>query len=226
MHPVEITTVEMHTGGEPVRIVTGGYPPIPGETILVKRRYVRERLDHLRRFLMYEPRGHFDMYGVIPVEPDLAEADLAVLFMHNEGYSTMCGHAAIALGRYAVDRGPEERTTQAPEKGRREGVHLACLSCQGMPAVDDASYGTCCIVPNAASSIAQGTPRRKVPQSLIKNVTEASRFPQLIMLLEQPTLAWDAYLAQGESCGYMDNSALRLSCPHIHKPYGSKIPRE
>lgn len=94
----------MHTGGEPVRIVESGYPPIPGETILDKRRYVRENLDHLRRLLMHEPRGHFDMYGVIPVEPDLPEADLAVLFMHNEGYSTMCGHATIALGRYAVDR--------------------------------------------------------------------------------------------------------------------------
>ena len=95
----------MHTGGEPVRIVESGYPPIPGETILDKRRYVKENLDHLRRVLMHEPRGHFDMYGVIPVEPDLPEADLAVLFMHNEGYSTMCGHATIALGRYAVDRG-------------------------------------------------------------------------------------------------------------------------
>jgi trans-L-3-hydroxyproline dehydratase len=100
-----IETVEMHTGGEPVRIVTSGYPPIPGDTILAKRRHVREHLDHLRRRLMLEPRGHFDMYGVIPVEPDLPEADLAVLFMHNEGYSTMCGHAVIALGRWAVDSG-------------------------------------------------------------------------------------------------------------------------
>lgn len=100
-----ITTTEMHTGGEPVRIVESGYPPIPGATILDKRRHVRSELDHLRTALMHEPRGHFDMYGVIPVEPDLPEADLAVLFMHNEGYSTMCGHAVIALGRYAVDRG-------------------------------------------------------------------------------------------------------------------------
>ncbi len=100
-----ITTTEMHTGGEPVRIVESGYPPIPGATILDKRRYVRAELDHLRTALMHEPRGHFDMYGVIPVEPDLPEADLAVLFMHNSGYSTMCGHAVIALGRYAVDRG-------------------------------------------------------------------------------------------------------------------------
>ena len=102
---IAIETVEMHTGGEPVRIVASGYPPIQGKTVLAKRRYARERLDHLRRLLMFEPRGHFDMYGVIPVEPDLPEADLAVLFMHNEGYSTMCGHAVIALGRYAVDRG-------------------------------------------------------------------------------------------------------------------------
>ncbi len=100
-----ITTTEMHTGGEPVRIVESGYPPIPGATILDKRRYALAELDHLRTALMHEPRGHFDMYGVIPVEPDLPEADLAVLFMHNSGYSTMCGHAVIALGRYAVDKG-------------------------------------------------------------------------------------------------------------------------
>lgn len=110
---IELTTTEMHTGGEPVRIVESGYPPIPGATILDKRRYARDHLDHLRTILMHEPRGHFDMYGVIPVEPDV-EADLAVLFMHNEGYSTMCGHATIALGRYAVDRGvvpPSEPVT-------------------------------------------------------------------------------------------------------------------
>ncbi|MCV0395054.1 MAG: proline racemase family protein [Rhizobiaceae bacterium] len=95
----------MHTGGEPVRIVTGGYPPLPTGPILAKRAHARDKLDHLRKFLMFEPRGHFDMYGALLVEPDLPSADLAVLFMHNEGYSTMCGHAVIALGRYAVDNG-------------------------------------------------------------------------------------------------------------------------
>ncbi len=100
-----IRTVEMHTGGEPVRIVVDGLPPILGTTILEKRRYAREHLDGLRRALMAEPRGHHDMYGVWFVEPDLPDVDLAVLFTHNEGYSTMCGHATIALGRYAVEEG-------------------------------------------------------------------------------------------------------------------------
>jgi trans-L-3-hydroxyproline dehydratase len=102
---IAIETVEMHTGGEPVRIVTDGYPPVEGATILDKRRYAAEHLDRLRHLLIYEPRGHHDMYGVIPVPPDDPAADLAVLFMHNEGYSTMCGHAVIALGRWAVDSG-------------------------------------------------------------------------------------------------------------------------
>ena len=102
---LEITVVDMHTGGEALRIVTSGYPEIKGETILAKRRYVSENLDHIRKLLMREPRGHSEMYGALLVTPDNEKADLAVLFMHNGGYSVMCGHAVIALGRYAVDSG-------------------------------------------------------------------------------------------------------------------------
>ena len=100
---VRVCVTDMHTGGEPLRIITSGYPEIKGTTLLEKRRYVKENLDYLRTFLMHEPRGHFDQYGALLVEPDNKQADIAVLFMHNEGYSTMCGHAIIALGRFVVD---------------------------------------------------------------------------------------------------------------------------
>jgi len=92
-----ITTIDAHAAGEPLRVVTKGIPPIPGDTILAKRRYAREHLEHLRRALMFEPRGHADMYGCILTEPVTPDGDLGVLFMHNEGYSTMCGHGVIAL---------------------------------------------------------------------------------------------------------------------------------
>ena len=88
---LRLTTVEMHTAGEPVRIVTGGWPTPEGRTILDKRRHAKEQQDHLRQLLMAEPRGHADMYGALLVPPDAPQADLAVLFMHNEGWSTMCG---------------------------------------------------------------------------------------------------------------------------------------
>ncbi len=100
-----LSTVEMHTGGEPTRIVVDGWPEFSGKTLLDKRREAKDRFDHLRRGLMLEPRGHDGMYGALLVEPDHPEADLAVLFMHNEGYSTMCGHATIALARWAVESG-------------------------------------------------------------------------------------------------------------------------
>ncbi|MFL5733836.1 MAG: trans-3-hydroxy-L-proline dehydratase [Chloroflexia bacterium] len=97
-----IGTIESHTAGEALRIVTSGVPVIPGATILEKRRWVAENLDQVRRALMHEPRGHADMYGCYVTPPVTDQADLGVIFMHNEGYSTMCGHGVIALAMVAV----------------------------------------------------------------------------------------------------------------------------
>jgi proline racemase len=90
-----VKTIDMHTGGEPLRVLTDGLPPIEGSTVLDKRRFFREHYDSLRTGLMWEPRGHADMYGAV-VTP-ATDADFDVFFLHNEGYSTMCGHAIIAL---------------------------------------------------------------------------------------------------------------------------------
>jgi proline racemase len=104
-----ISTVDYHTGGEPFRIVTGGMDALRGATILDKRRDALERLDHVRRLLVYEPRGHADMYGCFVVESDDDGADLGVVFFHNAGYSTACGHGTIALVTWALDDGLLEK---------------------------------------------------------------------------------------------------------------------
>jgi proline racemase len=104
-----IRAVDYHTAGEPFRIVTGGVEPLRGATILDKRRDALERLDHVRRLLVHEPRGHADMYGCHVVEPNDAGADLGVVFFHNAGYSTACGHGTIALVTWALDEGVVER---------------------------------------------------------------------------------------------------------------------
>jgi len=104
-----VKIIDMHTCGEPTRIIIKGYPTIKGSTILEKRRYVQENLDYLRKRILFEPRGHKDQYGAILIKNNTNEnngkdiADVGVLFMHNEGYSTMCGHATIALGRFFID---------------------------------------------------------------------------------------------------------------------------
>lgn len=124
---VTLDVVDMHTAGEPVRIVVGGYPRLEGASILDKRRDALERHDDLRRAMMHEPRGHAGMYGVIPVEPSAAAraqgARLACLFTHASGYSTMCGHATIAYARFAVERG----LVEAPADGlARFALELPC----------------------------------------------------------------------------------------------------
>ena len=98
---MRITTIDMQAGGEPLRVVIDGLPPIEGRTVLEKRRYFREHYDYLRTGLIWEPRGHADMYGAV-IMPSV-DADFDVFFMHNEGYSTMCGHAIIALTKLAVE---------------------------------------------------------------------------------------------------------------------------
>ncbi|MCH2180876.1 MAG: proline racemase family protein [Mariniblastus sp.] len=104
-----IVTVDMHTGGEPLRIVASGYPVIPGRNSIERREYCANELDHLRKLIMWEPRGHADMYGCILTPPNEAfddvQADFGVLFMHNEGYSSMCGHGIIAVTKLAIESG-------------------------------------------------------------------------------------------------------------------------
>ena len=104
-----ISAVDYHTGGEPFRIVTDGIDAPQGATILERRRDAHERLDHVRRLLVYEPRGHADMYGCFVVPPNDPGADLGVVFFHNAGYSTACGHGTIALVTWALDEGIVER---------------------------------------------------------------------------------------------------------------------
>ncbi len=100
-----ITTTDYHTGGEPFRIVTGGVPPLEGRSVPERRRWAAANLEPVRRLLVNEPRGHADMYGGFVTPPDDADGDLGVVFFHNEGYSTACGHGTIALVTWAIDSG-------------------------------------------------------------------------------------------------------------------------
>jgi len=100
-----VVTIDAHAAGEPFRVVVDGVPSLEGDTILARRRYARAHVDHLRTALMWEPRGHADMYGCLMTPPVSADADVGVLFLHNEGYSTMCGHGIIAFTTVALETG-------------------------------------------------------------------------------------------------------------------------
>lgn len=100
---IRYKSIDLHTGGEPVRVLDSAIQDLPEMSILEYRRVFEKEYDHIRKALIFEPRGHADMYGCIIVPS--SKADFGVLFIHNDGYSTMCGHATIALGKLAVEAG-------------------------------------------------------------------------------------------------------------------------
>lgn len=110
---LSISTIDTHTGGEPLRIITGGLPPLNGTTVLEKRRYFMENFDHIRRGILQEPRGHADMYGAVLSEPS-DDADLDVFFLNTVGYSPMCGHAILAIAKVALETGLVRKSGSDP----------------------------------------------------------------------------------------------------------------
>lgn len=140
-----VRTIDAHTAGEPLRLIVSGFPTVEGATILEKREWLKEHCDHLRTALMLEPRGHADMYGAILTEPERPDSDAGVLFMHNEGYSTMCGHGIIAVVTIALERGlitpragREEIVLDTPAGAVRARAALATLD--GRPRVKSVTF--------------------------------------------------------------------------------------
>src|SRR5438094_386242 len=115
-----VSTVDYHTAGEPFRIVSGGVPALQGKTILEKRRFALEHLDHIRQLLVFEPRGHADMYGGFVTEAENDGAQLGVVFFHNAGYSTACRHGTIAVVTCAVEA---DRDIAHPLQSELQGIY-------------------------------------------------------------------------------------------------------
>jgi len=128
-----ITTIDGHTGGEPMRVVTGGVPGIPGATMLEKMDYCRKNWDSLRTFLIHEPRGHKDMYACLLTEPSANGADFGVVWLGQGGYDPMCGHGTIVLSTVLVETGmveaSEPQTTIVLDTPA--GVVRACVYVKG-----------------------------------------------------------------------------------------------
>jgi proline racemase len=106
-----VEVLDLHCAGEPLRMIRSGFPDVPDLPVLERRRWVARNADHVRRAIVNEPRGHRDMYGAILLPPHTPAADVCLLFMHNEGYSTMCGHGVIAVTTALIEEGLYPATT-------------------------------------------------------------------------------------------------------------------
>lgn len=100
-----LNAVDTHTEGEPTRIITGGVGHLAGSSITEKRDFFQRHLDHLRTALLFEPRGHRDMFGCVLTEPAGSDAEFGMFFMDGGGYQDMCGHATVGVSTALVELG-------------------------------------------------------------------------------------------------------------------------
>ena len=99
-----VQTVESHTEGMPTRVVISGLGEIPGDTAFAKRAYFMEHMDHLREWLMFEPRGHSAMSGAILQKSTRPDADIGVVYIEVSGCLPMCGHGTIGVATVLVEK--------------------------------------------------------------------------------------------------------------------------
>lgn len=99
-----VKTVETHTEGMPTRVVLEGIGEIPGATAFAKRAYFMEHMDHLRQWLMFEPRGHSAMSGAIIQKSTRPDADIGVIYIEVSGCLPMCGHGTIGVATVLVEK--------------------------------------------------------------------------------------------------------------------------
>ncbi|WP_462402215.1 4-hydroxyproline epimerase [Pseudomonas sp. Marseille-QA0332] len=92
-----IHVIDSHTGGEPTRLVMGGFPALAGQTMAQKRDALRSDHDRWRRAALLEPRGNDVLVGALYCEPVSPDATCGVIFFNNTGYLGMCGHGTIGL---------------------------------------------------------------------------------------------------------------------------------
>ncbi len=109
------SAVDSHTEGMPTRVITGGMPALPGDTMLERKLHFETELDDVRRLLMQEPRGHGAMSGAILQPPTRDDADWGVLFIEVSGCLPMCGHGTIGVATVLVETGMVEVTEPVTE---------------------------------------------------------------------------------------------------------------
>jgi proline racemase len=189
--PAIVATADYHTACEPFRIVTGGVRVPAGRTVADRRVSAAADLDHVRRLLVEEPRGHPGMYGCFVTPPDDDGAEFGAIFFHRSGFSTACGHGTIALATWALQVGlvaPDRRAFSIDVPSGRVGVraldggHSPAISFLNVPAwvsrrgiVIETPLGT------ASADVAFGGAfYASLPASSLGLRVEVAQLPQLI----------------------------------------------
>jgi len=93
----KIQILDSHTGGEPTRLVLGGFPDLGAGSMAERRALLAAQHDAWRAATVLEPRGSDVVVGALLCTPADPANTAGVIFFNNTGYLGMCGHGTIGL---------------------------------------------------------------------------------------------------------------------------------
>ena len=90
-----VPAVDVHADGLPGRVITGGVPNVPGETMLDKARYLERHADDLRKLMLREPRGYPGSCCNLVLPSSNPAAEFGYVIMEHVEYPAMSGTNTI-----------------------------------------------------------------------------------------------------------------------------------
>ena len=100
-----ITAVEAHAEGEPGRVITGGMPPLRGDTVFEMMQDMAANHDHIRTLMLQEPRGYPGLCCNALVPPRDPRADAGFIIMEQTEYPPMSGSNTICVVTVLLETG-------------------------------------------------------------------------------------------------------------------------
>ncbi len=101
---LSVRCLDAHAGGGLVRLLVGGAPPLPGETLAERGRYLVERHTSLWQPLIRPPRAPAGAVLALLAAPADPAAHLGVLFVHADGSRRPTGAGLVAAITLALER--------------------------------------------------------------------------------------------------------------------------
>lgn len=100
-----ITAVEAHAEGEPGRVITGGMPPLKGNSVFEKMQDMAANHDEIRTLMLQEPRGYPALCCNALVPPCDPRADAGFIIMEQSEYPPMSGSNTICVVTVLLETG-------------------------------------------------------------------------------------------------------------------------
>ena len=134
----KIHVIDSHTGGEPTRLVTHGFPDLGSGSMAKRRALLAEKYDDWRAATVLEPRGSDVVVGALLCAPVNPAHAAGVIFFNNSGYLGMCGHGTIGLVASLAYLGriqPGEHVIETPVGNITASLHAdGSVSVHNVPA--------------------------------------------------------------------------------------------